>query len=73
MFWVSQCQMAMGVDFIEMVISGAPDAAEDHVGGLPDRLRLGFADIFGCPFERRVVFSRLAEDPPPDYILRGRR
>lgn len=69
MVWFSQCQMVMGVNLIERSLSEAPESETDQVGTLPNSLQSALADIFGCPFEDRVILSRLAEDPLPRYVM----
>lgn len=67
MGWFGQCQMVMGVDVVGKMLSYAPKADDDQVGCMPAALQTGLADIFGCPFEQRVILSRLAEDTLPRY------
>lgn len=68
MIWFGQCQMVMGVDVMGKMFSDEPNSEDDQVGVLPEALQSGLADIFGCPFEQRVILSRLAEDSPPRYV-----
>lgn len=72
MAWFGQCQMVLGLDFMERILSGS-SADDDQVGVLPTALQTGLADIFGCPFEDRALLSRLAEDTPPSYVMNARR
>ncbi|BBN90594.1 hypothetical protein [Azospira sp. I09] len=73
MAWFGQCQMVLGLDLIERMLSDAPDSEDDQVGVLPSALQSALSDIFGCPFEDRAILSRLAEDTPPSYVMNARR
>jgi len=72
MAWFGQCQMVLGIDLIGKMLASAPGAEDDQVGVLPDDLQSALEDIFGCPFENRVILNRLAEDMPPSYVTKAR-
>jgi len=71
--WLSQCQVVLGIDVIERMISGEQESEDDRVGVLPNKLQSGLATIFECPFEDRAILTRLGEDTPPAYIPKTSR
>lgn len=50
---------------MQMIGPGFPPMPETEGGRLPDALKEGLEDIFGCPFERECVVDRIAQESAP--------
>jgi hypothetical protein len=66
MVWMNNARPSIGLRYISIMDDlDNTGSSPDYEGSLPDSLRLELGDIFGTPFEKRALMSRIFMQKPP--------